>query len=103
MKLETLLKKLQTMNYWDMQKFWDKDWDDSCPCFEGTKIVDGKKVYVRGECWRVSHNPQDLHICGELDKDALLKIAKAVKKALDKQKWYKPYTIVCDEPMENTK
>lgn len=77
-----------------LQKYFDIDNEGGCPCFKGRKKIDGNWIKVWGKCWRVSDNMQDLHIYGKADRLFLEEIGKWVKKALDKQKWYNPYTLI---------
>ena len=97
MKLETLLSELEAIEDWGVQEYWDRCFDGSCPCFSGQKVVEGKKIGFTGRCWRVSKNDQDLYVWGEWDKKTLRKVAKEVKRALDNQKWYNPYSIIYKE------
>ena len=91
MNINTFIKKIENEYY--PQKL-DKDYDGNCPCshFEGK--IEGKKFGFHTRCWRVSNNAQDLYIWGELGKKDLYKIGKALKRQLDKQKWYNSYTII---------
>jgi hypothetical protein len=91
MKPKTLINKILTYDDY-IQVFFEKDWVGSCPCFYGFKTLEGKKLYVRGLCWRVSKNAQDLYVWGEVDN--LKDIGEAIKKRLDRQKWYNPYTLI---------
>ena len=93
MRTDTFIKKLKEIEDYGMQKFWDDTYDGACPCFSGEKTIDGKKVKVWGRCWRVSDNRQDLIMYAE-DRKLLKVIAKEVKRALDAQKWYNPYTLI---------
>lgn len=91
MRKDTFLKKLRETD--DMQRFWSSEYEGSCPCFWGEKIVDGETVGFHGRCWRVSDHSQDLYAWGT-DKKFTKEVAQIVKKALDEQKWYNPYTII---------
>ncbi len=95
MKVETFIKKLKLIENYHIQTFFDKEYGGACPCFSGSKTIDGKKLYVWGRCWRVSDSfgAQELHVGGELDKKTIRVIAKIIKKALDAQKWYNTYRI----------
>ena len=91
MKKENLLKKLKELEDAGgngVQEIFDKGNSGSCPCFDGRFIVDGKKCEVWGRCWRVSNNIQDLHILAPKE------IREAIKRCLDAQEWYNPYTII---------
>jgi len=92
----TDIKKLIKDNDgYGLQKYFEQDNDGACPCFEGKKEIDGIKIRVWGRCWRVSEiGKQDLHIYSKAPKEFLEEIGKWVKKALDKQKWYSPYTLI---------
>lgn len=94
MTVDNFIAKLKNIESYDMFNFWDKYFDSSCPCFEGVKTVDNRKVYVKGRCWRVSSNDQDLYIWGDLPKENLEAIAKEIKRALDETEWYNPYTVI---------
>lgn len=102
MEASALIEKLKTINDFGMQEFWDKNFNGACPCFNGEKTVDGKTIGFWGRCWRVSDNGQDLHVWGTIDLKNKRLIAKEVKRALDAQEWYMPYTIIFDEE-ENSK
>ena len=104
MKVQTLVSKINSFeDGWGIQKFWEKDFEGACPCFSASKRVENTTVNVWGRCWRVSDNTQDLYVWGTLAKKDLIKIANALKKALDKQKWYNPYTIIYKDPYKNPK
>jgi hypothetical protein len=93
--MKELLKQIKSFkDGWGIQKLFDPDFEGSCPCFCGKVKVDGKTLRVWGRCWRVSKNDQDLHIGGTLSKEDLLVIGTAIKKALDKQNWHNPYTLI---------
>lgn len=74
------------------QKIGDKDFDCGCPCGGGEVLIDGKKFGFSARCWRTSENAQDLYIWG--GHPAEKELARAVKRNLDKQEWYNPYTII---------
>ena len=76
-----------------LQVYFEPDWEGTCPCFEGKIKIDDKIIKVWGRCWRVSDNEQDLHIYGK-DIKFNEEIGKWIKKALDKQEWYSPYTLI---------
>ena len=91
MKKEILLKNLkqiETDGGFGLQAFFESDYEGNCPCFSGKFEVDDKECEVWGKCWRVSENAQDLHILAPSD------VAKAIKRCLDKQKWYNKYTLI---------
>jgi hypothetical protein len=88
------MRKLADDGGWGTQSFFEADFEGSCPCFFGGAEVDGKTLNVVGRCWRVSDNIQDLHVWGDFTKKDLQEMAKAVKRSLDKQKWYNKYTII---------
>lgn len=94
-----MLEELKKIKDYGMQAYWEKDYEGSCPCFNGKKVENGKFVEVWGRCWRVSENIdsgfQDLHISG--DHPELKEIAKEVKRALDAQSWHNPYNVMIDE------
>ena len=70
----------------------EKDYDGHCPCSSVELEIDGFKFGYRSRCWRVSENSQDLIIWGNHpDK---VELAELVKKKLDEQEWYNPYTII---------
>lgn len=94
MKFSTFLSKLKALEDHEVFRFWDKDFEAACPCFMGSRLVDGKRVYVHGRCWRVSKNDQDLYVWGDLSKDELTQVAAETKRALDETKWYAPYTVI---------
>ena len=96
MQLKTFIEELKTIDDWGVQKFFNPEDGGGCPCFNGTKIIDDEVLKVWGRCWRVSDNLQDLHIAGTLEEKDLQKIAKIIKRKLDRQKWYNPYTIIYD-------
>lgn len=79
---------------WRVQSFFDLDDDGSCPCFEADIKIDGEKVKIWGRCWRVSKNAQDLIITTTLPTEKAQLIGEAIKKKLDKQEWYNPYTVI---------
>ncbi|MFA5395712.1 MAG: hypothetical protein WC346_06805 [Methanogenium sp.] len=91
MKKETLLKKIEKIRKeggYGLQSLFEKDYDGSCPCFDGKFIVDSKPNEVWGRCWRVSKNAQDLHFFGDIE------IGKAIKRCLDTQEWHNEYTLI---------
>ena len=90
-----LLDRIKTYDGY-IQKFFEKDYEGSCPCFSGKRTEGGKSVNVRGRCWRVSEFAQDLYVWG--DHPDLKKIGRAIKKNLDDQEWYNPYTIIWKNP-----
>jgi hypothetical protein len=96
MKKELLLKKLQTIENvggFGVQALLDKEADGGCPCFSAKMKVDGEPFEVWGRCWRVSENVQDLNYYGSKE------VAEAIKRCLDAQQWYNPYTLIeHDEP-----
>ncbi len=94
MKLATFIKQLEELDCHSVQSFFEKDSDGGCPCFSGRKTIDGKKLHVWGRCWRVSENVQDLNIWSDLPTKDRNKIAHIIKKLLDEQEWYNPYTII---------
>lgn len=96
MKIQTFIKKLQKIEDYGMQKFWDKHFEGLCPCFRGENTVEGKTIGFWGRCWRVSENEQDLHVFGDMDMKNKKLIAKEVKRALDNQEWYNTYTLIFD-------
>jgi len=97
MKLENFLKKMEKMkseDFFGIQYYFEKGYDGHCPCFNGKFKIDGKKYAVWGRCWRVSDNVQDLNIFTKSRaKKKTMQIAEAIKKILDAQEWYNPYTI----------
>lgn len=94
--MSKILEEVNGIEDWGMQSYWDKDNDGGCPCFSGVKTENGKTIGVMGRCWRVSNNDQDLYVWGDHPK--LKQIAKSVKRALDAQEWYNPYTIIYEDP-----
>lgn len=93
--MSKLLEKCRELEGFEVFGFWDKDSDGACPCFGGKRMEDGKTVNVRGRCWRVSDNDQDLYVWGDhLDLKA---IAKETKRALDETGWHNPYTIIYEK------
>lgn len=95
-ELNAVIKELESLEPWEVQGFFDPDYDGACPCFYGRKVIDGDALYVNGRCWRVSSNAQDLRVSGTLDQPALEHIAGIIKEKLDEQEWYNPYTIIYD-------
>lgn len=94
MNEEELLAKLEEEHY--AQRLGSKGgFDGGCPCATVKLKVDGHDFCFRSRCWRVSHNVQDLYVWGDHPK--LKKLAEAVKKNLDAQEWYNPYTIIYQE------
>jgi len=95
MEIKELIDKVEAMDY--PQKL-DKSYDGSCPCFCYSPIIKGKRVKIEGHCWRACTkcNYNGLHIKGNLPEKDLMRIAKAFKKQLDKQKWYSDYEIVIE-------
>ena len=94
MEKKILLEKLKSIEEdggYGVQELFDKKYEGACPCFSGSINVDGKPFDVWGRCWRTSENLQDLHYFG--DKE----IAEAVKRCLDAQEWYNPYTLIKSE------
>jgi len=73
----------------------DKDYDGGCLCGGGEVELPQGVVGFHARCWRVSENVQDLHIWGT--HPDLKDWAKKIKKALDDQEWYNPYTIIYDK------
>jgi len=94
MKKKEFINKLKQVSIYGVQKFFEPDNDGSCPCFQGKVKLDEGTLQVWGRCWRVSKNAQDLHVWGTLPKKDNKEIAEIIKKKLDKQKWYNPYTIM---------
>jgi hypothetical protein len=100
MTKQGFLKKMASLaddGGWGTQNFFDPNDDGGCPCFCGSIKIDGKMLYVNGKCWRVSDNDQDLYVWGEFTKKELREYAESIKKALDAQEWYNPYTIIYEE------
>ena len=89
------IRQINATDHYEIQSLLDKKHDGECPCFWATKVIDGKKISIHGHCWRVcmecSYN--GLHVSGKLLKKDLMRIARALKRKLDKQKWYSPYEI----------
>ena len=93
MTLDELEQRLEEEHYGQVvfeEEFWG-----SCPCACGSIDVDGFPVSVWCRCWRVSENDQDLHIYTEHPKKN--RIAYLLKKNLDAQEWYNPYTVIWDK------
>ena len=90
MSIEALISQLKEEHYG--QKIYDPDFEGTCPCADGDVIVDNYPVHFWSRCWRVSDNAQDLYVF--TDHPKIKTIAKAVKKNLDAQEWYNPYTII---------
>ena len=74
-----------------------EEYDGSCPCSSGVIKVDGHKVFVHTQCWRVSHNEngeQELMVA--TDHPKAKEIAELFKAELDSQEWYNPYHITLE-------
>ena len=102
MKIEELINKVSEMDY---PQSLEKGWESSCPCFYYRPTIDGKRLTIHGHCWRTTGNGRldgckcaynGLHIKGNLPDKDLMRIAKAFKKQLDKQKWYSEWDIVIE-------
>jgi len=87
-EIKERIDKIISEGGFGLQRLFDKEYDGSCPCFDGILKIDGKDFAVQGRCWRVSENKQDLHYYGDDE------IANKIKEALDKQEWYNPYTLI---------
>lgn len=92
MSKEELLEKLKSEHY---AQSLGTDYEGSCPCGTVELKIDGYDFCFHSRCWRVSKNEQDLHIWG--NHPDLKELAEAVKKNLDEQEWYNPYTIIYGE------
>jgi hypothetical protein len=88
MKKSTFLKLIKEQ----YPQSLDNEYDGGCPCSKWKGIIDGKEFGFKTRCWRVSDNLQDLYIWG--DHPEIQELAKALKKQLDNQEWYNPYTII---------
>ncbi|GEM_PF-3282544 len=103
MTINDLIKEVESLDEWDVQKHFDKDYDGGCPCFWSRRKVDGRMIEIHGHCWRTTGDGirgscncayNGLHVTGKLPRKDLMKIARAFKKKLDKQEWYSPYDLV---------
>lgn len=72
-----------------------EDYEGFCPCADFIFTDDKGTVNAHSRCWRASNNDQDLYVWG--NHPQLKTIAKALKKELDRTKWYNPYTIIYEE------
>lgn len=99
MKKSTLAEFLKDLkglekDFYNLQKYFELDHEASCPCFSSKLLIDDKLFKVHGSCWRVSNEGQELRIYSELPQKTTILLANKIKKILDKQKWYNPYTII---------
>jgi len=97
MEIKELLKEIKSVeNCFEIQRHFSKEYEGGCPCFDCELIVNGVTVSVNGHCWRVCKECayNGLHITGALPEKDLLKIGKAFKRQLDKQKWYSKYELI---------
>lgn len=93
--LKELIERVKAGHY--PQGLFDKGednegWEGSCPCFSGKFEVDDYPAYIWGRCWRVSDNDQDLYLY--TDHPRRRQLGNAIKKQLDAQEWYHPYTLI---------
>lgn len=95
MKPPTPQQSIDLINLCDYPFELADDYDGSCPCADFKFVDDKGTVEAHSRCWRVSDNEQDLYVWG--DHPQIKTIAKALKKKLDKTKWYNPYTIIYEE------
>ena len=102
MKIDAFINKLKKLEGYEVFEFWESDYIGSCPCFRGEKIIDGEQIGVWGRCWRVSDNAQDLYVYGNHPKEILKQVAQKTKRALDETEWYSPYTIIYENPNEES-
>lgn len=78
-----------------IQGLFDRKFDGSCPCFWGSKLIDGHRLYVHGTCWRVAKvGNQDLYVWGNFVKNDIRRVGEAIKRKLDRQEWYHEYTLI---------
>lgn len=93
--IEDLIALINRTQPDDIQSLFEKSWEGTCPCFWGSRLVSGHRLYIHGRCWRVSVvGNQDLHVWGIFAKNDLRRVGEALKRKLDAQKWYNPYTII---------
>lgn len=90
-----------------IQSLFDKKYDGSCPCFWGSKLVGGHRLYVHGTCWRVAKvGMQDLYVYGKFSERELKLIGSHIKAKLDQQEWYNEYTLIThneNQPIKRTR
>lgn len=88
MSKEEFIKKIKD----NSPQSLDGNYEGSCPCSWISVKIGRYKFDYTTRCWRISDNPQDLIISSKHpDK---IELAEAIKKELDKQEWYNPYTII---------
>ena len=99
MTVDDLIARIEGGHY---PQVLDEDYSGSCPCFSVNLILEEGDIFLVGRCWRISTGPQgqqDLHVWGDdLSQAALTTIAVALKRKLDAQEWYGPYTISLEAP-----
>lgn len=93
--VDELVAEIKELEPYQIQAFFDWEYDGGCPCFLGRKYVADGWVEVYGKCWRVSDNAQDLIVSGSLSESDLVPLGNAIKEKLDAQEWYSEYTIEC--------
>jgi len=95
MNVKTFADKVKLMN---RPQMLDKDYSGACPCFSYSRTLKGKRIHIRGRCWRTSDYGQDLYVWGEFQPEELKLVGEAFKKMLDAQEWYGPYTLLIKHP-----
>lgn len=86
---------LEKINAADYAFSMATDFSGACPCAYFRFKDKNGIVYAHSRCWRVSDNDQDLYVWGE--HPDISKIARALKKSLDRTEWYGQYTIIYEE------
>ena len=103
----SLIQKLQALEPYGMQEFWDKKFEGSCPCFWGKKKIGEYYIELHGHCWRTcpdmnagkSHycSFNGLHVTSDMPKKELRPIIGIIKHKLDEQEWYDKWEVHYDK------
>ncbi len=96
---QLFLDRLQSLDDYEVQRFFDDRYEGDCLCFSGVKTVAGESLGVLGRCWRVSENQLDLYIGGTLDRETLEQVATIIKRKLEEQLGYGSYTIIYEDDL----
>jgi hypothetical protein len=92
MTTDELIAKINSMDCYKVQTYFERTNDHHCPCFYGRKKIDGKMITFDGRCWRlVKGYNQTVTVSGSLSRSKLQAISDAIAAKLTEQKWYRPY------------